>query len=150
MDVTQAKKWLKERLKTGAKCPVCNRFAKMYCRKLNAGMCVRLIDLYKISTSDWVHLSEWISQRPKMTNHDFAYLVHWGLLEQKKKDEDLDKKSIGYWRITQKGIKFVNRMVHVKSHVFLYDNRFFGFEGEDVGIDKCLGEKFSYKELMRS
>lgn len=115
-------------------------------------MAAALIYLYRhFDHEQFVHKSELVKAKGLATTFgggDFAKLAYWGLVEEKQLQESADKRTSGYWRITTEGIKFVERKTKIKSHVKIYDSRFFGFSGEDVSIEDCLGEKFSYAELM--
>ena len=62
--------------------------------------------------------------------------------------EDADKKNSGYWKITQKGIDFVNNKIQVPSHVHIYNGKVLGFADTTTNIIKSLGTKFSFYELM--
>ena len=150
--IQEAKKWLRAHLKEGARCPVCNQFAKMYERRLYSSMAAALIYLYcHFDHKNFIHKSELVKAKGlagTFGGGDFAKLAYWGLIEEQEFTGDEDKRTSGYWRITPQGIRFVQRKIKVKSHVKIYDSRFFGFSGEDVSIEDCLGKKFSYSELM--
>jgi hypothetical protein len=78
-DVTleEAQNWLREQLDGGAECPCCHRFAKVYRRRLNAGMAVSAIRLYRAGAeSDYVELSKLMGYGNEVTR-----LHHWGLVE---------------------------------------------------------------------
>lgn len=143
MNLEEAKDWLRERVYEGARCPCCNQFAKVYKRRIYSSMALSLIKLYRYQDDDFKHIKE-IEQRG-----DFTKLVHWGLVHEKTKEiNDDDKKTSGYWRITEFGKQFVEKKVSVRTYIKLYDSLFLGFEGDEVYINDCLGKKFSYEELM--
>lgn len=153
----EAKKLLRANWETGVDCPCCGQFVKRYRRKLNSGMCVFLIELYRRSMRDQ-ELPEWPPWIQATTvdallfNRDYSKLKYWGLIEPKptNREEGLpDKSSAGLWRITKLGIEFVRRHVKVKKYVFLYNQRYFGQDGEEVDIVESLGSKFNYVELMQ-
>ena len=145
----EAKTWLRARIEKGATCPLCHQYAKLYKRKLNAGMAKFLLDFYKLGRHDkFHHIANLLHFQTKTSGTDFYLLKFWGLIQDRPKDPDSDTKTSGYWQITDHGIAFVRCEVKLKSHVCLYGGRFFGFEGQDVTIDQCLGDRFSYSELM--
>ena len=72
---------------------------------------------------------------------DYSVLKHWGLIHK-------DKSKTNAWRITAKGILFVDGNIGVQKKVKLYNNKSYGFEGETISIMTALGSKFNYEELM--
>ena len=147
MDVLEGKRWVMENLEDGVICPCCNQFAKIYKRKLNSGMAITLIRIYNGVGVDWIHVKDFLRSNKFSNSHDWTLLRYWGIL-QAKYAEQCDQKNNGYWRITQKGIDFIEKRVTVLSHVRLYDSNLLNLTGEQVTISDCLGSKFSYNELM--
>ena len=147
----EAKKFLRDNWEKGTTCPCCKQIVKQYRRKMHSAMGVMLIQFYRLSNGadEWVHVSELYQKGNKTTTSaDYAYLRYWNLLEKKPEDKDQDKKSNGYWRITQRGRQFVMGNRKELSHILLYNGGFYGLAGELVNITDVLGDKFSYKELM--
>lgn len=139
--VAQARAKLRDALVAGesSTCPCCDQFVKLYRRKLNAGMAHSLITLLRASGTQWAHV-------PSVTGRqssEEAKLRYWELIEAHPERS-------GYWRVTELGEQFVLGRATVPSHVLLYNNRFLGLDGDSVSIVQCLGEKFSYAELMAS
>lgn len=54
------------------------------------------------------------------------------------------------WKPTKKGIQFVENMIQLPSHVFIFNNIVYGFSSTMTTIEESLGEKFDYTELMES
>ena len=79
---------------------------------------------------------------------EFAKAAHWGLIEQKKND-DPAKRCSGLWRATARGKNFAHGLELIPTHVYLFDNKVVGFEGEETTIQRALGNRFNYEELMR-
>src|SRR3954471_2049123 len=78
-DTIQAgKDWLMANLKKGAKCPLCAQHAKMYSRKVNAGMAASLIRMYRINKTGWVHVPTSVGARSR----EEGKLAYWGLVEE--------------------------------------------------------------------
>jgi len=118
-------------LHTGSVCPCCEQYAKRY-----------------IKVEGWIDLPE-TAPRFVIKSNEIGKLQHWGLVEQRP-SEDTSQKTSGIWRPTEKGIDFARRKIQVSSHVFLYNNIVRDWSDEMVGIDKALGSKFNYSELMES
>lgn len=149
----EAKEWLRKRLDKGAHCPCCKQFARFYERKLYSSLAAALIFFYRnFDHSKFHHKSE-LLKNPKLATTfgggDFAKLQLWGLIEERPKEEPAAGRTSGYWRISQRGKDFVQAKLQIPSHVRIYDGKVFGFTGDKVLVTDCLGEKFSYEELMR-
>ena len=135
------------RSKDGIVCPVCNKFSKVYKRKLSSGMSRYLIAIVNNFDGNWVTVPNLDIYKSGVQRGDYAYLHHWDLIEEKP-NEDSSKKNSGIWRPTERGIHFVHREIKVPTHVYLYNNTVQGFTEEQIGIVGALGEKFDYEELM--
>lgn len=153
LSLSQARTIVRNSLEQGIKCPCCHRFAKLYRRKLHSGMSSRLVRCYaltKATSAEWVHVSDiyrWIHFKSVAPN-DFPYLENWGLIIAKPTNPHEDQKSSGYWKITEKGKKFVSGQLRVARHVFIYDNIVDSFSDDTTDIYESLGSRFSYQELM--
>lgn len=144
------KKELREELEKGSECPVCTQFAKMYKRSLYASVAYDLMRLYyKCKYEDkYYHIGEF-SARKSSGGGDFAKLLYWELVEEMPKDpDDTTTRTSGYWKITDRGIDFVDGNLTITSHVKLYDGKSFGFVGDQISIQDALGDKFDYAEIM--
>ena len=100
--------------------------------------------MYK-SNKEWVHPLKDL----KTNNGDYAKLRFWGLLQSSSDEPEEDKKSSGFWKITDKGKKFVENSITIKEKAYLFNNKCYGFTGEEINIVQALGNKFSYSELMQ-
>lgn len=136
--------------KNGTICPCCGQVVKMYTYKMYALSSLALIRLYQKTNkkNKPYHISE-ISESDGVTPRasHFAELRHWGLIVPEK-NVDPKKKSSGYWRITDKGKQFVEQGLKIPEKIKMYNNTFFGFEGEEIDIMQSLGNDFNYYELM--
>lgn len=141
---------LKSMLEKGGLCPCCGQVVKMYTYKLYSLSSLALIRLYQKTNQKQkaYHISE-ISESDGITPRasHFAELRHWGLIEPLKTN-DPNKKSSGYWMITEKGRAFVEQGIKLPEKIKMFNNTFFGFEGDEIDIIQSLGNKFSYYELM--
>lgn len=152
------KQWFQGRLNDGAICPVCDRYAKIYNRKLNANMADILICIYKIDRKDepengWFRVTEAVLEYKRNSlNQEYSKLRWWGLLEQKRQAKEDGNPCSGYWRITDRGRDFVRMKAVVPRTILMFNNKFLGFEKQTdtITINQALGDKFDYNELMRS
>jgi len=147
-----AKEWLRERVQErGAKCPCCKQMAKIYRRKLNAGMAQTLIRMYKHVRFDESQCNmNAFMHVPSLPgdNHEASQLVWWGLIAEERRERE-DGGRAGWWRITYSGRLFVNGHVRVRKYAHVYDGVCLKLDGPEVNIRDCLGSKFNYDELMR-
>lgn len=139
------KDWLRKNVDKGAHCPVCEQYAKVYKRKLNAGMARSLIRMYRAGGLEYVHLPTTIGSRSR----EEGKLRYWGLVE-----EELEKRPdggrSGYWRVTPLGELFIQGGTSVYSHARVYDGRCLSLTGTLIDIKGALGSRFDYDELMRA
>jgi len=142
----EAKTFLKENYEEGTICPCCNQSVKLYKRKLTSSMARSLITLFLLNKSKegYYHTSSLHNSG----GGDFTKLKYWDLIEEMK-NEDKAKKSSGSWKITEKGKSFVTGNIPLQEKVKLYNNKFWGFYGEEISIVTALNNKFDYVELMR-
>ena len=146
--ITEAKQYLRENWEKGVDCPCCNQLVKLYQRPITGSMVTWLIELYKLSKGGngvYFHITKIGTDG----EGDFAKLQYWGLIAEQEKDpSDTKKRTSGFWTITEKGKNFVEGKITVPSHIKIFNNKQYGFNGSQVYISDCLGNKFNYRELM--
>ena len=150
----EAKQFLREKWTEGANCPCCNQFVKLYKRPFNSGMAYSLILIYKLHLkypNEWIHLQEKFATEYKLNSNsmDYSQLERWELTERMRGIREDGSSCVGFWRITQKGIRFVLRKTTIPKRVHIYNDKVYGFSGEEIYIEKGLSNKFDYSELMR-
>jgi hypothetical protein len=135
----------------GVYCPCCHQYVKLYRRKLNASMAMALLYIYLEhfkTAEDWIHVEELLIKRIFKSSHDWALMRFWKLIEQDEAAEE-HKKTNGKWRITDRGMAFVNdTRVRIPKSILICNNKFEGFSEDDTNIREALGEEFDYEELM--
>ena len=151
----QATKWLKANVKSGAVCPCCDQLARRYQRKLSSSMAAALILIRRAfrKQSDWLHVPEYLTevaaQGAIVRGGDWAKLTHWQLLEAKQDEVRKDgSRRIGFYKITDRGVDFVERRVQVAKYAFIYASHLIGLSDTTTTIDEALRERFNYGELM--
>jgi len=131
----------------GAYCPCCNQFAKEYKRKLNSSIAACLVILYKMDQSKFHHVGTILAEKGMTTvGRDFALLKHWGLVEEQV-NTLTEKRSAGYWKITDAGIAFASGMTRLPAYKYIYNNEVTGESVEDLNIGGALANRFNYGEL---
>jgi hypothetical protein len=72
------------------------------------------------------------------------------LIEELPNKSDGKTKTSGVWKITDKGVYFVNNSLTLPSHVLIYNKVFMGYDGKEIDIIQALGKHFNYYELMNN
>lgn len=155
--IREAKDFIEKNKLDGVICPCCNKHVQKYKRKLNSGMCLFLIGLYRchrknLFTDGFTNKEVMAEMKINTSSLDYSVMKHFGLMEEiKKEDKEFNNntKKSGYWKITDKGKSFVKGLGVSFSHVMLYNNNPEGFSGS-TNIKKALGSKFNYQELMNA
>lgn len=148
--IKDAKKFLRENYYDGCECPACGQHVQLYDYKLFATSAVALMRLYNLGDG-FHHISKFAEANDNYGRAPhFAELRFWGLVE-KMPNDDPNKKSSGFWRITDKGKQFADGIIKVQSRILVYNNTFQGFsdKSEEIDIKQALGNKFDYSELMQ-
>lgn len=140
----------------GTVCPCCDRFVKVYKRRIYHTPALYLIALYrltKIKGDKYYHVTEVMQQLParqairmKNDSHKASY---FGLLEELK-DETYGKKSSGYWRLTDDGKRYVEGTLKIPRYAFIFNSEVIGYSSELSDIDDALAKRFNYLEIMQS
>lgn len=160
--IEDAKKWLRANFSKGATCPCCRQHVKLYKRKLSKSIAFVLLLIaryyrrYDVRADEWLHVPSYIAEvvasnprRAAAVRGDWAKLKLWGLIEEKQGTRKDGSPRVGYWRLTQLGLQFVNREVKVPAHVYIYNGTPLPkVVDEMVTIDDALGTEFSYAEIM--
>lgn len=136
----------------GTHCKACGQHAKIYHNKFNSSMARTLIHLYpyfKKHPLKWLHVGDYL-----IHNHDELKGVHgklcvYEMMEKNKEAKPLTgAKCAGLYRMTGKGILFVEERITVPGYWTQYNGDVNGFDGDDIGIRDALGKHFDYAELM--
>ena len=131
----------------GAHCPCCDQFVKVYRRSINRTMARQLIFSSNEFGDEWFHARDVVLGQASAG--DYSKLRFWGLIEKKPHEEGYNgKKSSGYWRVTPNGHKFARFELTLPQYALVYNNNVLEFEGDQVNIVECLGDRFDYNKLM--
>ena len=136
-------------LEQGLDCPCCERFIKVYTRRLSEGMARWLVWLYFV----WCESDDdgWDTTPPKKLRlwfgGDYHKLKHWGFVEQRT-NTDKKKKTSGVWRITQWGRDFVDGTMAAPAYVRLLTDERVRFSDENVLFHQLYGTHFDIREVM--
>lgn len=150
--VLDAKNYLRNNFDKGCKCPTCGQNVKLYKRKLNSGMILFLIGLYRLTIKTpgriYFQNKEIMSEMNINTSSlDYSVLRHFKLIKESE-NKDNKKRNSGYWMLLDLGFQFVKNNIEIPTHVLIYNNTFQGYSDSKSTITKSLGEKFNYQELI--
>lgn len=137
----------------GYDCPLCGDSTRFYHRKINSGMARALFELWSLTELNedpdkvWWHHAEF----DRFGSRETHKLVHWGLVKEKPKPtEREDKRTSGFWRITEKGREFAQNRAKVRKIAVLFNNTLERYDGPEITINDAFGEKFRFDELMEA
>lgn len=154
----QAKGWLRQRViveKKAQRCPCCLGMNKVYKRKITTTAAVGLLTLYRhfphgefVSKTDIAKKAKGIALN--FGGGDFSKCRFFSLIIEKPKDFDDDKRSSGYWALTDQGRAFCKKELKLSKYALEFRSKVLGFEGPLLSIEECLGDEgnFSYAEIM--
>jgi hypothetical protein len=145
-DIRQS--WKTAIMEDGATCPCCARFGRAYSRSINKSMALTLRWLYDYAKSHGLGVWADIQNDGTRVAHDsreHSRMAFWQLVE--KKPIDRENKSGGFYRITQKGIDFVEGRIVVPKNLFIHNVELLGASEEMTNFESCLEERFSYHAL---
>ena len=136
--------------RVGYTCNCCGQFVKVYCRTFNSNMAVALFYLYKRRSDDFIHVENEMSKSGYKRCGDFSYLRHYSLIEPLLEKRDDSSNRNGMYRITGRGILFIEQNLFVQKNFLTFNNKLEGFEGKEIGIIQALGIKYDYKKMMEA
>ena len=129
-------------------CPCCGRYAQVYSRRIHKTIAQKLVHLHRLGGAQaYVHTSNLVFAGEAGVG-DFSKAKYWGLIEEAK-NENIGKRNSGHWKLTQKGIDFVQGRITIPARAIVFDDRVLDFAGEQVSIRECIESSgFDYSELM--
>lgn len=151
--IEEAKKFIADNSESGCSCPVCDQYYRLYRRKLNTGVALFLLGLYKIQKqsvfSEYTHAKEVVKKiGAYTTSRDYSILEYWGFMKPEPNTDDR-KRTSGNWLITSIGRMFVENKISVASHALILNGKLVGWSDTTINMEKALGNDFNYWELMK-
>ena len=130
----------------GGHCPCCDRFGKMYKRKMNRTMAASLLWLSRIG-GGWIDVPKTAPKWVVRTNQ-LSTLKWWGLIERKAADPTGKVKHTGLWRVTAEGALFAMGITTAPAWVITYNDEPIKFSDKLIHIGDALGADFDYRDVM--
>jgi len=145
--LSEAQRWLEQARETpeGALCPCCDKFDKVYNRRLTISGIRSLVALYRYSRRHGPGPHHW-RDFVRHTQGEFTRLKHIGLIDTGSRIPP-HKKTSGCWAITEIGRAFVEQRMAIPERMLLRSDELLGTTGPDHYIDHYW-PGFDYRELM--
>jgi hypothetical protein len=150
-NIEDARSWLQRAANTneGATCPCCDRFDKVYRRRINKAAVADLISLYKVSKRHGFKVYHYSTFMPGTIRHgDFAKFRHLDMIDRPD-PASTKKKTSGCYRITKQGAMFCEGKVAIPERIVLYHDELIAVEG-DRRLVTDLFPNFDFTELMNA
>ena len=132
----------------GYKCSCCDQLVKLYSRHFNSNMGISLIYLYKNRQKGFIHLENSMVADGYKRCGDASYMLLYYLIESMPENRKDGSKRNGHYKISNRGILFVEGKMKVQERFLICNNKFEGYEGEEITIEQALGNKFDFNALM--
>jgi hypothetical protein len=143
--ISEAKEFLRAGYDKGVTCPCCGQLAKLYKRKINSGMALFLIGLYRLNQknpgAEFSNKSVMSEMNINTSSLDYSVLKHFNVVQGSVANK-------GDWSITPFGIAFVEGSATLPEKVLIYNNKKQGYDGDRVTIQQALTSKFNLTELL--
>lgn len=146
------------RAKGGTICPCCGLYVREYHRRITSSMVWGLALVRKwYKTNDptlqqYLKVDEYFRELKgvplSVMRGDFVKLVYWGLVERQRSRRLDGSDHVGLYRITQKGIDFLDGKIEVPKTVTIFNGKKIGMSPEKCKVIDCLNKKFDYNKLM--
>lgn len=143
------KKEVLDHFKTGATCPFCGKFGKVYQRLINFGMVQILCHIrWAIETEkpegDWIMVTRFLKDFSAAYNTvEYSKLKHWNLL-----DGNIYCRK-GLWKLTQEGYDWTDGKTQIQSKIFIFGDECIGYGGDKVYMHDVIGKKLRWDEIIK-
>lgn len=146
----EASDWLVDHVETGAECPCCRRFAKIYLRPINSGMALAILTMFRAEGLRPVHTPT-VLRGVGAASRNETMLRYWQLLEQA-----IEVNQVGWWRVTSKGKDWIEGRISVPRYARVWEHellnlqetRRYGESGKLVSFEEAFGSQFDLDELL--
>lgn len=139
MTLEYAQFWLKKNAIKGKPCPACQtmyRESKKRIRRVDVLVMARLRKCFP----EYAHYK---TVAPGL-RHTPGQLKHFGLVECKSSIANSGSTERGWWRLTQRGIDFLDGKVLMCERAVVLADQCLRYEGEYRSVHEIFGEQFSY------
>ena len=137
----EVRAWLWVRIEDGVRCPCCNQFAKIYYRHITGRVVRALVNLYN-RRGNWQRLPPLDPSRGEA-----ARMSYWNLIEERPVVRE-DGGRAGWWRITEKGVEWLNERIFIQEYARVYDSELLALMGSPYWVRDAVKNKFDLRKLM--
>jgi len=135
-------------------CKTCHNRIVTRSRPLNRAMGQFLVALYLYHRDGtWAHVPT-LAKRAKLTSiiqsREYMRLIYWKMIERRPIARDDGNPHAGYYRITSRGIRFIEGKIRVISRIIMRNHEFVEFDRRPgcagmVTISEVLDMPFDYR-----
>lgn len=142
--ILEGKEYLRDNWSEGVHCPCCKQYVRLWKHCINSAITRTLIDMQRRHKKgqEWIHIMHDIGITTMYGIAEF-----WDLIEPHPKCED-GKRASGMWRLTSKGISFVDGFSDIPRYAYVFNNKVYDFSRDRIWVEESLGKKFNYQELL--
>lgn len=134
--IAEASEWVMDNRDEGCICPTCHQCCKVYKRTMFSSMAVGLVKMFRLGAH-----KEFIRTSRIDNSGNIGKMRFLGLIQA----SDVR----GYWRITPRGMLFLDRRIKVPKYFYTYNLDCIDIDDTQmIDIDDALGKKFDLNELM--
>lgn len=153
--VEQEKARLRQVIKEGATCACCQQRVQMYRRPITASMIKGLALLLraKPDVEGFVHVENYLKEAKcdSAIRGDVSKLRFWNFIQPKPGgDPEKPFRGNGYYKILPAARNFISGETTVFSHAKIYNNKFFGFDGDLINVHQVVKKKFDLEKLLKA
>jgi len=158
VSIKQASDYIRSEFGKGVtcRCPACGQQANLYACKINRAMVTFLGRLARMEVdSKYVCEGGYVNVRTVLglkknnlasATTTGANLRRWGLVHVPAAEPGC--RSLGLYKVSPLGTKFLEGEYEVPSTVYMYDNVLFGVSPERVDVHGAYEEEFNYSDIM--
>lgn len=125
----------------GGVCPCCMRKGKIHRYRIHKTEAAALRWMQVNSgVNRWVDVQKF-APRWMLRSKTYSILKHWDLIESRSKRS-------GLWRVTLRGIDFINGIIDIPEGVFVFNDTVYGYEKQRIYFRQCFDVAFDFAEFM--
>lgn len=129
----------------GVRCPCCDRYVKVYARKISHDQVVFLAELYRRAriaargTGDPYQQTIDARTITNLRGGDYSKLQLWELIH---------RVAPGHWRITRKGRAFLAGRIAIPRYAYVLDGQLLHYGSDTVTVAACIRTTFDLDEAL--
>ena len=101
-------------------------------RHVTKSMIEELKMAFLISDDNMIFSTKLLRDKVDTSTGNITLFKHYGIIEQVM---NADEVFLGYWKITKKGVDFINGRIDIPENVIIYNDKLQGFSGRKIWIN---------------